>query len=146
MQQLSAWDTQHADGETASAARHDVSVNGLHRLMREDDGLTALERDKIKREVPALLTRRLMQQLSAWDTQHADGETALASPYDVLIRSFGQLIHADGRLTARGQSEINRVLNPEAYAVRAQPITGTLLQEVAALGEEGIQSAGGVAP
>jgi hypothetical protein len=114
--------------------------------MREDDGLTALERDKIKREVPALLTRRLMQQLSAWDTQHADGETALASPYDVLIRSFGQLIHADGRLTARGQSEINRVLNPEAYPVRAQPITGTLLQEVAALGEEGIQSAGGVAP
>jgi transposase-like protein len=139
---------REAGGVRALARKHDVSVNSLRQFIHHDGCLTALGQAKIKREVLALptqpITGRLLQELSARGREgilRAGGLAAWASQHDVSVSSLGQLIHEDGSLTALGQAKIHR----EVLALPTQPITGPLLQELSALGREGIQRAGGLA-
>jgi HD-like signal output (HDOD) protein len=137
-----------AGGLTELARQHDVSFNSLRQFIHKDGSLTAQGQAKIKRDVLTLptqpITSRLLQELSTLGREHiqrAGGVAELARQHDVSVRSLGQLIRDDGSLTARGRAKINR----EVLALPTQPITGRLLQEVLALGPDGIKRAGGVA-
>jgi hypothetical protein len=137
-----------AGGMAAWASQHDVSVNSLGDLIREDGSLTARGQAKINRELHALptqaITSRLLQELSALGREgfrRAGGMGALASGHNVSVNSLREFIRQDGSLTARGRDKINQ----EVLALPTRPITGQLLQELSALGREGIQRAGGIA-
>jgi hypothetical protein len=59
----------------------------------------------------------------------------------VALDSLRKFIHEDGSLTAQGQAKIQR----EVFKRPTQPVTSQLLQDIQALGREGIHRAGGVA-
>jgi ABC-type Co2+ transport system permease subunit len=112
---LSREDIHSAGGVAALAKEHNVSVNSLRQLMREDGSLSALGRDKINREVLALstqpITDRLLQHLSALGRDGilcAGGVAALARRHDISVNGLRKLMREDGSLTARGRAKIAR--------------------------------------
>jgi hypothetical protein len=150
LQQLSALGPggiQDAGGVAALALLHGVSVNSLQSLILETGCLTAKGQDKIKTQVLDLphqpVTARLLQELSALGPdgiQGAGGVSALALKHDVSVNNLQSHIGESGRLTVSGQDKINS----EVLGLPRQPITASLLQELSALGADGIKDAGGV--
>jgi hypothetical protein len=115
--------------------------------MLETGRLTAKGLDKIKSEVLEVrhqpITGRLLQELSALGPdgiQRAGGLGALALKHGLSVIGLRLLIRETGHLTAAGQDKINS----EVLRLQHQPITGQLLQELSALGTDGIHGAGGV--
>jgi hypothetical protein len=138
---------QRAGGVGALALQHGVSVIGLHLLIRETGHLTAKGQAKIQSEVlewpTKPITGQLLQELSALGPggiKRAGGVAALSVQHGVSIRSLQKFILETGRLTALGQEKINC----EVHGLATQPITAQLLQELSALGPDGIKQAGGV--
>jgi hypothetical protein len=138
---------KRAGGVGALALQHDVSVNSLHSLILETGRLTASGQDKIKSEVLEIrhqpITNQLLQKLSpqgAAGIQRADGAGALTLQHGVSVNGLLHPTVESGRLTAVGQNKGNS----EVLGLRHQPLTGQLLQELSALGPDGIQRAGGL--
>ncbi|VWD62538.1 hypothetical protein BCO18442_07545 [Burkholderia contaminans] len=120
-------------------------VSFLSNYLHRDGSLTLKGEaviDQAKHPTTTLVTASLLQKIQALGQkgiEDAGGLPALARQYGVRLNSLSNHILKNGNLTKRGEALIYQVKHPPTTRV-----TASLLQEIQALGPQGIKDAGGL--
>ncbi|VVE58977.1 hypothetical protein PHO31112_05401 [Pandoraea horticolens] len=142
---LQTWTTlghegiEAAGGLDAVARRDNVPVAALRKYLRADGRLTQLGEDRLNPGRKAKITDAMLR---TWKTlgqagiEAAGGLDGVARQDNVPVAALKNYLRADGRLTQIGEDR----LNPG----RKVEITDAMLQTWKALGQAGIEAAGGL--
>ncbi|WP_039409938.1 hypothetical protein [Pandoraea pulmonicola] len=128
-----------AGGLSGLARRHNVPAGAIKSYLRADGRLTQIGEDRLN---PAGKTKITNAMLRKWEAlgqagiEAADGLNGIARRANVPAGALKHYLHADGRLTQRGEDR----LNPSGK----MKVTAAMLRKWKALGQAGIEAAGGL--
>ncbi|VVE59055.1 hypothetical protein PHO31112_05415 [Pandoraea horticolens] len=128
-----------AGGLDGVASRENVSVGALKHYLRADGRLTQVGEDRLNPDGKAQITDAMLQKWKALGQagiKAAGGLDGVARRDNVPAVALKHYLRADGRLTQVGEDR----LNPGGKA----QITDAMLQTWKALGQAGIEAAGGL--
>ncbi|SUA89648.1 hypothetical protein [Pandoraea pulmonicola] len=123
------------------ARRDNVPVRALRSYLRADGSLTQRGEDRLTPGRKAKITNALLQKwkaLGETGIEAAGGLDGVARRDNVTATALKHYLRADGSLTQRGEDRLNPAPGRKAK------ITNALLQKWKALGETGIEAAGGL--